>query len=103
MKVIKKLSEHIGEEIKDARAYAMWALEVKDENRSLANVLYSLSLGETAHMNALHDEVVKIIETYRKEHGEPPAAMMAVYDYLHQKHIEDAAEVRELQAMYREG
>ena len=53
-------------------------------------------------MSILHDEVVKIIEEYRKEHGEPPAAMLAVYDYLHKKHIEDAQKAKTYQTMYRE-
>ena len=102
MKLIKKLSEHIEEEIADSRCYAEWALELKDERRGLADVLYSLSLDEMKHMSILHDEVVKIIEEYRKEHGEPPAAMLAVYDYLHKKHIEDAQKAKTYQTMYRE-
>jgi hypothetical protein len=49
----------------------------------------------------LHGEVVRIIEQYRREHGEPPAAMMAVYDYVHKKHIERMADAKRYQEMYR--
>lgn len=54
------------------------------------------------HMNLLHNMVVKLIENYRKTEGEPPAAMMAVYDYLHNKYIEEAKEVKVMQQMYME-
>lgn len=78
------------------------ALKHKDTERSLADVFYTLSTEEMRHMSMLHSEVVKIIEKYRREHGEPPAEMLAVYDYLHKKHIEKSTEDKTMQAMYNE-
>ena len=101
MKKIKELSEYIEEEISDSCKYAKAALEVKDTDRQLADVFYTLSLEEMKHMQMLHNEVARIIEQYRKEHGEPPASMLAVYDYLHEKQIEHANEAKNYQSMYK--
>jgi rubrerythrin len=101
MKLIAKLVDRIEDEIDDVKFYAKLASEVKDTHPSLAHVLYTISVQEDAHHAALHAEVVKIIEQYRKEHGEPPAAMMAVYEYEHRKMIEKMAEARRYQEIYR--
>lgn len=101
MKLIEKLSEMIDEEIEDAGKYAKCALKYKEENPALSKTFYDLSTDEMRHMTLLHDEVARIIAQYRKENGEPPTAMLAVYDYLHEKQIERAKEVKDYRAMYR--
>ena len=102
MKLIRMLEEMIEEEIHDVKKYAKLASEVKAEHPSLAQTLYTLSTQEDTHQSALHSEVVKIIENYRKNNGEPPAAMMAVYEYIHQKHIDNRAEARRYQEVFRD-
>ena len=101
MTIIKKISEMIEEELEGAEHYAKCAVKHKDSDPTLAKVFYDISLDEMRHVNLLHEEVVKMIETHRKEHGEPPAAMMAVWDYMHERHIEEANEVKMYQAQYK--
>lgn len=103
MKLIRDLEELIEDEVHDIKKYAQMANELKAEHPQLAHVLYTISTQEDAHQQMIHSEVVKIIGDYRREHGEPPAAMMAVYDYVHKKHIEKMAEAKRYQEMYRNG
>lgn len=101
MKLIQCLTDNIHEELADAHKYAMLALKYKETEPSIAKVFASLSQGEMEHMELLHDTVADVIADYRKNTGEPPADMMAIYNYLHEKEIEKAAEVKRLQGMYR--
>lgn len=102
MKIIKQLTEYIEEEICDSEKYITKSLEVKTDYPEVANTLYMLSLEELKHMTLLHEQVVKLIEEYRKTKGEPPAPMLAVYDFLHKKFIEQTKGIKILQDMYVE-
>lgn len=103
MKVIRMLSEMIDEELEGAERYAECALEHKEDYPSLANVLYEISTQEMRHVNMLHDEVVSLIKHHRERHGEPPAAMMAIYEWEHEKQIKRSKEVKILQSQYKDG
>jgi hypothetical protein len=101
MKEIKLLMEHIEDELEDAHTYAELALEYKEADPETAELFYKLSGEEMNHMNALHKAVVSHIEEYRKQKGEPPEAMMAVYEYLHKRDVERAEKIGVLQNMYK--
>lgn len=101
MKQIKKISEMIEEELEGAEEYAKAALMHKTDNPNLAKTFYDIANEEMRHVDMLHGEVVRMIETHKREHGAPPAAMQAVYDYLHERQIEEAKEVRTYLAEFR--
>ena len=101
MKLIRDLQELIEDEIHDVKKYAKLATELKDEYPSLAQTLFNISVQEDGHQAAIHNEVVKLIEEHRRTHGDPPATMMAVYEYLHKKSIDKLAEARLCQEMYK--
>lgn len=101
MQIIKKLSDMIEEELEGAEDYIKCALKHKEDHPSLSKVFYDISTEEMRHVNLLHEQTVHIIQQHRKEHGEPPAPMQAVYDYLHEKHIDKAAKIKAMQSQYR--
>lgn len=102
MRIIKTLSEKIKEELSDAKSYATMANEFKNEFPELSRTLYNISTQEMEHMNMLHNEVSDIIKKWRDTNGDPPADMLAVYDYLHKEQIDKALEVKLLLSMYKE-
>lgn len=101
MKIIKTLSEMIEEELEGAEDYAKAAVEHKESEPALASTFYEIATQEMHHVNMLHDRVAETIRKHRDKNGEPPAPMMAVYEYLHGKHIDKAAEVRRYLDMYK--
>lgn len=101
MKIIKCLSQKIEEEMDDASAYIDLAMKWKAEEPDTADLFYELSLEEMGHMEKLHNEVVELIEEYRKQHGEPPKEMMILYEYLHEMHIKTATQIKVKQGMYK--
>ncbi len=101
MKIVQKLSDMIEDELEGACDYGKAAVKYKEENPVLAKTFYDIATQELQHVTMLHEQVVKIIEEYRKKEGEPPAAMMAVYNYLHEKQIEKANKAKGYLATYR--
>ena len=101
MKIIKCLSEKIEDELQDANDYIDLAMKWKSEEPDTAELFYELSVEEMGHMERLHKEVTELIEEHRKEHGEPPKDMMTLYEYLHEKHIGTATQIRVKQGMYK--
>ena len=101
MKLIKKLNDFIEDEIEGAEHYAKCALKLRDDHPDIARLLHNMATQEMGHMADLHNAVVNVIAEYRQKNGEPPASMQAVYDYLHEKHIDEAEKVKRLLAMYK--
>lgn len=101
MKEIKLLMERVEDELKDAKCYAKLALEYKQSDPETAELFYKLSGEEMNHMSALHRSVITRIDNFRQKGAQPPEAMLAVYEYLHNRNIEEAGEIGALQAMYK--
>jgi len=101
VKIIKCLADQIADELKDAEKYIELALKWKAEQPETADLFYELSKEELGHMERLHDAVQELIEKHREENGQPPRDMMTLYEYLHEKNIVAATEIKVKQGMYQ--
>ena len=100
MEIIKQIVENIDDELMDAEKYVTLACNMKEKDRILADVYYKLSNEEMNHMNLLHDQVVRIINEFKKT-NEVPEGMQVLYDYLHKRQIEWASKIKTKQEMYK--
>lgn len=94
MKIIAKLIDIITDELDGAEEYALTAMQEKSEHPKLAARLNELAGVELTHVRALHTEVERLISDYRTDKGEPPAEMLAVYRYEHDKAIKRFAQIK---------
>jgi acetylornithine deacetylase/succinyl-diaminopimelate desuccinylase-like protein len=100
MKVIKDMSEDIEETLDMAECNIKKAIEYKLDYPLASQAFYNKSVALMSTIKGQHDAVVTLIEGYRKEKGEPPEPMMAIYNYLHERHINLSAAIKNLQDMY---
>ena len=76
-------------------------MQLKLENPMLAEEYYDRSVRDLDNMGNLHDDVVKIIDDYKKEKGEPPEVMLQLWKFEHEQLVEDTTEIKQLQDYYK--
>lgn len=102
MKIIKNLVEDIEEELEGAEHYAKLATQYKVDDRTLADTYAKLAGIELDHVNALHEQVVRIIKDWKATSGkETPAPMQAVWDWEHSKMVDITARIKSMLDMYK--
>lgn len=102
MRIIKKITEQISEELCDAEKYIKCAMNQKSDFPQLADVYYKLSNEELGHANALHDQAVRLIDEWKKKmEKEPPDYMKEMWNEEHDEFIEEMAEIKVMIDMYK--
>lgn len=100
MQVIKCLCEDMEATLDAAEDDIKKAITYQIDSPVASKAFYTKSIMLMDTIKPQHDAVVALIEGYRKEHGEPPAPMMAIYNYMHERHINKAAAIKNLQDAY---
>lgn len=101
MKIIKILSQKIEQELDCAEDYAKLAIQYKDQYPQVARAFYDFSIIRMDGIKSLHDRVVALINDYQSKEGDPPAPMMAIYNYMHERHINQSVGIKKLQEMFK--
>lgn len=96
MKKIKKLVDHIDDEIEGAIAYAECYLDAKSEgNDTIAGKYKEMAEDELSHAMILHDiasaKITKLQQVYT-----PPTEMLERWQTAHSEYIEKANLVKQM-------
>lgn len=101
MKIITQLVDLIDEELDGAKHYIKMARREKEAHPTLSDTFAELAEQEMGHVKALHSQAARIIENYKETTGEPPAEMLAIYNYEHDKQIDRASKIKQMIAEFR--
>lgn len=93
--------KEIKEELNGAEHYAKRATQYKEEDQALSRDYADMASQELTHVDKLHNQAVRIIQAYRAEHGAPPEAMLAVWNWEHEAMMDHTAKVKALLSVYR--
>lgn len=100
MQIIKYMAEDIEKTMDMAECNIKKAIECKNSFPLAAKACYNKSIALLETIKGMHDSITEIIKEYRATTGEPPAPMLAVYNYLHARNMDQAALIRNLQELY---
>ena len=101
MERIKCIMNDIAEEREGAEHYAKKALRYKDSDRELADMYHSMSKQEMGHAENLYAQGHRIMCKVKENDPEDYRKMLWAWEWEHDKTMEELAEVRVLQDMYR--
>lgn len=102
MKELKEIIADIDSILDDAEMYAKESVKHKTQYPSLAGTYCRIAQDDLAHAEMLHKHAVEMIENKKKTGEEAPALMQAVWDFEHERYIDDVADVKRLIEMYKE-
>lgn len=98
MRIIKKITEHIKEEMDGVCEYIKLANEVKGEYQYVYETLMEIIPQEIKHIEMWHDvavrEIVKTKEMMKSQGKEIPQIMLEMWQDEHEDYIEDMAKIK---------
>ena len=81
--------------------YAEKAHHIKTEHKPLADAYIKIAEMHITIYNMLHEKMVSLIDEERRKGVQPPASMLAIWDYEHEKLVKEFAEAKYLIEEYK--
>lgn len=103
MKMIKKLTEEIKGNIREAEEKIMMAYKMRDVDKAVADWYKEMAVKHLAFNETGHSIVVRLIKETEETNKSNPlyAGMMAVYNEMHADIMAESAEVQGMIAAYK--
>lgn len=103
MKMIKKLTEEIKGNIREAEEKIMTAYKMRDVDKAVADWYKEMAVKHLAFNETGHSIVVRLIKETEETNKSNPlyAGMMAVYNEMHADIMAESAEVQGMIAAYK--
>ena len=101
MKILKDLIEKADDTLEEIEFYAEKAHHLRTEHKELADTYIKIGDMHVEIYKMLHDRMVDLINEQRKTGTPPPASMLAIWEYEHEKLVKEFAEAKYLIDEYK--
>ena len=101
MKLLKHLIEKADDTLDEIEFYAENALHHKTDHKALADTYNKIADMHITIYDMLHKEMVSLIDEYKRMGHTPPHEMMVIWDYEHEKLIDEFAKVKVIVDEYK--
>lgn len=100
MRILTNLLDKASDTLEEIEWYAKEALILRNEHKELSDVYIKIAESHVSIYNMLHERMVSIIAEKRKTET-PPAGMLELWKYEHEKLIKEFAEAKYLIDEYK--
>ena len=101
MRILKDVIEKMNDTLEEIEWYSTKAHHLRAEHRALADTYIKIAEQHVGIYNNLHERAVALINEQKGKGVEVPASMQAIWDYEHEKLIQEFGEIKYLIEEYK--
>lgn len=101
MKILKELIEKANDTLEEVEWYAEKAHHLRAEHRALADAYIEVAETHIEIYSKLHKKMLACIEEEKKDGIPVPPAMLAIWEYEHEKLVKEFAEAKFMVEEYK--